>query len=80
MRLSFQEMTEYLLSSGDTQSSIARQLKVNPSTIHRVSRGLLNPRDRLAKGLINLYHKRVKYLKAVGLESDNTAEVENDDL
>lgn len=80
MRLSFQEMTEYLLSTGYTQSGIARQLKVNPSTIHRVSRGLLNPRDRLANGLISLYHKRVKYLKSIGLDSDKPTEVENDDL
>ena len=80
MRLSFREMTEYLLSSGDTQSSIARQLKVNPSTIHRVSKGLLNPRDRLGKGLIDLYRKRVRYMKSAGLDSGSISEVENDNL
>ena len=68
MRTSFQDMIPFLLDLGDTQSSIARQTGVNPSTIHRISKGIFRPKDKLAEKIIEMYCKRVKRLKDIGAD------------
>ena len=80
MRLSFQKMVLFLLESGDSQSSIARQMNVNPSTIHRISKGVFRPKDKLAKGLMGLYYKRVRYLKSIGATDLLREVVEHDNV